>query len=185
MNKKTIVGVAAATLAIFAVAWAAAPIVAAQSLIRAAKAGDAARLEQLVDFPSLRDSLKVELEAEVLARVRSDPRLAESGLGGIGMMLAPMLLAGAVDTVVTPQVVAAMVRDGEAPDPTDAPDPAPKAGDAGDDIHQSWGYRDLNTFAVTLTRRDAPNKRLALLMDRRGLFSWKLAAVDLQSVPEA
>jgi len=184
MNKKLVVGLVAATLAAFIVAWAVAPIVAAQSLIRAAKAGDTAKLEQRVDFPSLRESLKAELNAEVLARVRGDPRLTESDLGGIGMMLAPMLLSGAVDTVVTPEVVAAMVRDGEAPDPTNAPDPAPKAGDDGGDIHQSWGYRDLNTFSVTLTRRDAPNKRLALLLDRRGLFSWKLAAVDLQSGTE-
>lgn len=181
MNKKLVVGVAGAALAALIVAWAIAPMVAAQSLIRAAKAGDAAKLETLVDFPSLRESLKEELNAEVLARVRNDPRLKESGLGGIGMMLAPMLLSGAIDTVVTPQVVATMVREGEAPDPTDAPDPAPKAGGDGDDIHQAWGYRDVNTFAVTLTRRDEPNKRLALLMDRRGLFSWKLAAVDIQS----
>jgi len=183
MNKKLVFGVAGAAVAVFVVAWAAAPVVAAQSLIRAGKAGDAARLEQLVDFPSLRDSLKVELEAEVLARVRDDPRLAKSGLGGIGMMLAPMLLSGAIDTVVTPDVVASMVREGEAPDPTraDRPEPAPEAKDDGDDIHQSWGYRDLNTFAVTLTRRDQPDRHLALLMDRRGLFSWKLAAVDIQT----
>ena len=183
MSKKIIIGVAVAALVAVTVAWAAAPVVAAQSLVRAAKAGDAAKLQDMVDFPSLRDSLKEELEAEVLARVRRDPRLTESGLGGIGMMLAPMLLSGAVDAVVTPEVVATMVRDGQAPDPLDAPDTADKAAGKDDDIHQSWGYRDLNTFAVTLTRRDEPDKKLALLMDRRGLFSWKLAAVDLQSVP--
>jgi hypothetical protein len=167
MKKSLIVGVAVGALALFAIVWAAAPVLAAQALIRAAKAGDERKIEKLVDFPSLRESLKSELNAELL--------------GGLGMMLAPMILSGAVDAVVTPQVVARMVRTAEAPDPTRRPAPEP-AGDErdGDDIHQAWGYRSLNAFAVTLTDRDQPDDRLALILERRGLFDWKLAAVDLQ-----
>lgn len=186
MNKRLIVGVAVAAVAVFAIAWAAAPVLAAQALIRAAKAGDERKLERLVDFPALRESLKDELNAELVARMRQDPRVADSGLGGLGMMLAPMILSGAVDTLVTPEVVADMVRTAEAPDPTRPPAPEPP-GDAadGDDIHQSWGYRSLDEFAVTLTDRDQPDDHLALILERRGLFDWKLAAVDLQSAPPA
>ncbi|MDY6924812.1 MAG: DUF2939 domain-containing protein [Pseudomonadota bacterium] len=181
MIKKLVVGLAVAAVAVFALAWAAAPVVAAQALIRAAKAGDAARIEQLVDFPALRRSLKDELTAELAAHMRRDPRLSDSRLGGLGMILAPMLLSGAVDAAVTPEVVAQMVTTAEAPDPTEADQAEP--GDAADkdDIHQSWGYRDLNAFAVTLTDRDQPDQRLALIMERRGLFTWKLAAVDIQN----
>lgn len=185
MNKKLIVGVAAGALALFVLAWAAAPVLAAQALVRAAKAGDARKIEQLVDFPALRESLKDELHAEVVARMRRDPRVAESGLGGLGMMLAPMLLSGAVDVLVTPQVVADMVRTAEAPDPTRPADPDPADKANGDDIHQAWGYRSVDEFAVTLTDRDRPDDSLALILERRGLFDWKLAAVDLQSRPDA
>lgn len=186
MKKSLIVGVAAGAIVLFAVAWAAAPVLAAQALIRAAKAGDERKIEQLVDFPSLRDSLKSELNAELMARMNRDPRMADSGLGGLGMMLAPMILSGAVDAVVTPEVVAQMVRTAEAPDPTRRPAPEPAGDEAdGDDIHQAWGYRSLNEFAVTLTDRDRPDDHLALIMERRGLFEWKLAAVDLQSAPAA
>jgi hypothetical protein len=178
--KKLVVGLVIAALAAVAVAWAAAPILTAQALIRAAKAGDADKVEQLVDFPALRQSLKDELNAELIARMRKDPRVAESGLGGLGMILAPMLLSGAVDTVVTPEVVSQMVTTAEAPDPTRRQPPEPgDAQDGGKDIHQSWGYRDLNHFAVTLTDRDQPDQRLALILERRGAFAWKLAAVDL------
>lgn len=185
MNKRLLAGVGTAVLVAFGLAWAASPVFAGQSLIQAAKAGDEDRLELLVDFPSLRQSLKDEFDAELVARMRRDPRVVESGLGGLGMMLAPMLLSGAVDAVVTPQGVAAMVRSGQAPDPTDATEAAPAAGKDGDDLHQSWGYRDLNTFAITLTRRAQPDEHLALLLERHGLFSWKLAAVDIQSDPQA
>ncbi|HYC98098.1 DUF2939 domain-containing protein [Brevundimonas sp.] len=182
MIKKYIVGAAVVTIAVLAAAWAAAPVLAAQALIRAAKAGDARRIEQLVDFPALRQSLKDELNAELAAQMRRDPRMAESGLGGLGMILAPMLLSGAVDAAVTPEVVARMVTTAEAPDPTVRDDPEPgDTADEGDDIHQAWGYRDLNTFAVTLTDRDHPDQRLALILERRGMFAWKLAAVDIQS----
>jgi len=182
MVKKLVVGLTAAAVAVFVIAWAASPVLAAQALIRAAKAGDADRIEQLVDFPALRQSLKDELTAELAAHMRRDPRMADSRLGGLGMILAPMLLSGAVDAAVTPEVVAQMVTTAEAPDPTvrDQPEPG-DAVDGGDDIHQSWGYRDLNAFAVTLTDRDHPDQRLALILERRGLFAWKLAAVDIQT----
>ena len=186
MKKSLIVGVAVGALALFVIAWAAAPVLAARALIRAAKAGDERRIERLVDFPSLRESVKSELNAELMARMSQDPRVADSGLGGLGMMLAPMILAGAVDAVVTPEVVAHMVTTAEAPDPTRRPPPEP-AGDEhdGDDIHQSWGYRGLDEFAVTLTDRDQPDDHLALILERRGMFDWKLAAVDLRTASGA
>jgi hypothetical protein len=186
MKKSMIVGVAAGALVLFGLAWAAAPVFAAQALIRAAKAGDEREIERRVDFPSLRESLKAELNAELMERMSRDPRVADSGLGGLGMMLAPMILSGAVDAVVTPQVVAHMVNTAEAPDPTRRPPPEPAGDEAdGDDIHQSWGYRGLNEFAVTLTDRDQPDDHLALILERRGLFDWKLAAVDLQTGADA
>jgi len=181
MKSSLIAGVAAGAVILFGIAWGAAPVLTAQSLIRAAKAGDEGKIEQLVDFPALRESLKSELNAEIMARMSRDPRLADSGLGGLGMMLAPMILSGAVDAVVTPRVVAHMVTTARAPDPTRRPRPESSAGEAGGKgIHQAWGYRGLNQFAVTLTDRDQPDDHLALILERRGLFEWKLAAVDLQ-----
>lgn len=179
--KKLLIGLAAAAVVGLGVAWAAAPVLAAQGLIRAARAGDARKLEQSVDFPALRQSLKEELNAELVARMRRDPEMAESALGGLGLMLAPMLLSGAVDTLVTPEMVADMVVTAEAPDPTKPPTPEPGDARDSDDIHQSWGYRDLNHFAVTLTDRDRPEQQLALILERRGLFEWKLAGVDIES----
>ena len=185
MNSKLLIGIAAAAVIAVVGAWAAAPVFAGQALIRAAKAGDADKLERLVDFPALRASMKDELGRELARRIRNDPRVADSGLGGLGYVLAPMVLSGAVDTLITPEVVAQMVMTAEAPDPTDD-ETRERESDAVDrrddrDIHQSWGYRSLDQFAVTLTDRDQPDQHLALILERRGLFSWKLAAVDLQA----
>lgn len=183
MKTRLLTGGAIAAVVVLLVVWVASPVLAGQALIRAARAGDEQALDRLVDFPSLRSSLKSELNDAVAAHIGRDPRVRDSGLGGLGMILAPMLLGGAVDAVVTPQGVAAMVRTGEAPDPTDRDPPKPATKDDDDDIHQSWGYRSFDTFAITLTRRDDPDRHLALLLDRRGLFDWKLAGVDLQTDP--
>ena len=182
MNRKLIIRLGAAAGAVFVLAYAASPLLAARSLVQAAKTGDEQALERQVDFPAFRASLKDELSARMVAEMRKDDRLG--GLSGLGMLLAPTLVSGAVDAFVTPEAISAMVQEGQAPKPYLAkvePDVGPKT--ESKKVRQSWGYRDLDTFAVTLTRDDQPDEQVSLLMKRRNLFGWKLAGIDL-SKPE-
>ena len=182
MNQKLIIRLGGAAVAVFVLAYAASPLLAARSLVQAAKTGDERALERQVDFPAFRASLKDELSARMVAEMRKDDRLG--GLSGLGMLLAPTLVSGAVDAFVTPQAIAVRVQEGQAPKPDLAkvePDVGPKP--ESKKVRQSWGYRDLDTFAVTLTRDDQPDEQVSLLMKRRNLFGWKLAGIDL-SAPE-
>lgn len=180
MKRKLWVGLAVAAAVAFVGAYALSPVFAAHALIEAGKRGDAAALRRLVDFPAFRASLKDELNQALADEMRDKGGEAGDVLAGLGMMLAPALVSGAVDVLVTPEAIGEMVRSGEAPDPTDrTPEKADAKADD-DGIHQAWGYRSLDTFAVTLTRKDTPDRRLALLMTRRGLFDWKLTGVDFQ-----
>ena len=181
MKRKLWVGLASAAVAVFMGVYALSPVFAAYALIQAGKRGDTETLRRLVDFPAFRASLKDELNQVLADEMRDRGGEAGDVLAGLGMLLAPTLVSGAVDTLVTPDAIGQMVRSGQAPDPRNrqASDKAqPKAED--DDIHQAWGYRNLDTFAVTLTRKDRPDRRLALIMTRRGLFGWKLTGVDFQ-----
>jgi len=184
MNQKLIIRLGGAAVAVFVLAYAASPLLAARSLVQAAKTGNEQALERQVDFPAFRASLKDELSARMVAEMRKDSRLDDSGLSGLGMLLAPALVGGAVDAFVTPQAISMMVQEGQAPKPDRArvePEADPKP--EGKKVRQSWGYRDLDTFAVTLTRDDQPDEQVSLLMKRRNLFGWKLAGIDL-SAPE-
>ncbi len=176
MNRKLIIRLGLAAGAVFVLAYAASPLLAARSLIQAAKTGDERALERQVDFPAFRASLKDELNARMMVEMRKDKRLGDSGLSGLGMLLAPALVGGAVDAFVTPQAIALMVQEGRAPKP-EIKREEPKSENKR--VRQSWGYRDLDTFAVTLTRDDQPDEQVSLLMKRRNLFGWKLAAIDL------
>ena len=181
MNQKLIIRLGGgAAVAVFVLTYAASPLLAARSLVQAARTGDEKALERQVDFPAFRASLKDELSERMVAEMREDSRLGDSGLSGLGMLLAPALVGGAVDAFVTPQAISAMVQEGEAPKP-DLAKVEPETGTRSESkkVRQSWGYRDLDTFAVTLTRDDQPDERVSLLMKRRNLFSWKLAGIDL------
>ena len=184
MNQKLIIRLGGAAVAVFVLTYAASPLLAARSLVQAARTGDEKALERQVDFPAFRASLKDELSERMVAEMREDSRLGDSGLSGLGMLLAPALVGGAVDAFVTPQAISAMVQEGEAPKP-DLAKVEPETGTRSESkkVRQSWGYRDLDTFAVTLTRDDQPDERVSLLMKRRNLFGWKLAGIDL-SKPE-
>ena len=179
MNRKLIIRLGGAAAAVLVVAYAASPLLAARSLVQAAKAGDEKGLERQVDFPAFRASLKDELNARMMAEMRNDPRMADSGLSGLGMLLAPAIVGGAVDAFVTPQAISMMVQEGRTPKPALSVETEPKVKSDHDRVRQSWGYRDLDTFAVTLTRDDQPDEQVSLLMKRRNLFGWKLAAIDL------
>lgn len=181
MKRKLWAGLAVAAVVAFVGTYVLSPVFAAHALIQAGKRGDAEALGRLVDFPAVRASLKDEVNQALADEMRDQGGDAGEVLAGLGMLLAPALVSGAVDTLVTPEAIGQMVRSGQAPDPTDRQTPAkarPKADD--DDIHQAWGYRSLDVFAVTLTRKDRPDRRLALVMTRRGLFDWKLTGVDFQ-----
>ena len=182
MNQKLMIRLGGAAVAVFVLTYAASPLLAARSLVQAAKTGAEQALERQVDFPAFRASLKDELSARMVAEMRKDDRLG--GLSGLGMLLAPTLVSGAVDAFVTPQAIAVMVQEGKAPKP-DLAKVEPETGTRSESkkVRQSWGYRDLDTFAVTLTRDDQPDEQVSLLMKRRNLFGWKLAGIDL-SKPE-
>ncbi len=176
--KSWVKGLLALALVAVAAAYLAMPVLTVRALVRAAETGDEAALERLVDFPAFRESLKEQLTARLMTEMREDPRADDSVLGGLGMLFGPMLVDGAVDALVNPQAIAAMVETAEAPDPADPATPAEPRGDDGD-IRKSYGYRDLNTFVLGLTDPDRPDEPLKLLLKRYGLFGWKLAGVEL------
>ncbi len=184
----------------------ASPYLALNSLKQAADARDAAALSEYVDYPALRVSLKQQvgemLQRRIQAQHSSNPLLM------LGAVIGAALIGPLVDAYATPEGVAALLngmpptgKPGERPAPpppstpassapaeaaspapantqstqstqAEAPQPRPQA---------SAGYRSLNEFAVTW-QRSANGERYAAILQRHGLFSWKLAAVELNPV---
>ena len=171
----------------------ASPYIALDRLKRAADARDAQTVNQYVDFPLLRESLKDQV-GQLLTR-RIDIQKSGNPLAMIGAMIGAALIGPLVDSYATPDGVAAILNGippkgdpGEKPPgpsessgavvaapgaaqapPPSAPKPPPQT---------PAGYRSFDTFAVNY-QHGTGDARYSAILRRYGLFSWKLVAVEL------
>jgi hypothetical protein len=181
----------------------ASPYLALDRLKRAADARDAQTVSEFVDYPAFRESLKEQIGGLLTRRLEA--RANGNPLAAIGAMIGVALIGPLVDAYATPDGVAALLN-GMPPrgDPTQRP-PAPQntganppAGPADSTPppapgtttttattppqppQTTTGYRSINEFAVTY-QHGVGDARYSAILRREGLFSWKLAAVDLNA----
>lgn len=176
----------------------ASPYLALDRLKRAADARDAQTVSEYVDYPALRESLKEQIGGLLTRRIEA--RASGNPLAAIGAMIGVALIGPLVDAYATPDGVAALLNgmpprgdlNQRPPAPQDAganapatpapPAPAPATSTTAppQPPQTTAGYRGINEFAVTY-QHGVGDARYAAILRREGLFSWKLAAVDLNA----
>ncbi|WGS48322.1 DUF2939 domain-containing protein [Paraburkholderia sp. D15] len=185
----------------------ASPYIALNNLKRAADARDAQTVNQYVDFPALRDSLKQQVTGLLTRRL--DQHGSGNPFAAIGAMIGVALIGPLVDAYATPDGVAALLNGmpprgnpGERPPapavppasdaapgatapapatpstPSTQPSGTPATPTPPQPPQTTAGYRGLNEFVVTY-QHGAGDARYSAIFAREGLFTWKLAAVDL------
>ena len=172
----------------------ASPYIVLNRVKRAADARDAQTVNQYVDFPALRASLKEQIAALLTRRV--DIQKSGNPLAIIGAMIGAAVVGPLVDSYATPDGVAAILNGvpprgnpgeqppqaGNAPSASPSGAPASTVAAAQEAPKQppntTAGYRGLNTFVVTY-QHGAGDARYSVILRRDGLVSWKLVAVDL------
>jgi hypothetical protein len=184
----------------------ASPYLVLNRLKHAADARDGETINQYVDYPALRVSLKQQLNAR-LARVvgaHADGWPLAQVIVGFGAMIGSALIAPIVDVYATPDGVAALLNgmpprdvanDSTPPGPVRVPKAgnavppaAPASGTPGtvasgtptanSQPQTSAGYRSINEFVVSY-RRDVNGTPYSTIFHRTGLFSWQLVGIDL------
>ncbi|WP_322033024.1 DUF2939 domain-containing protein [Paraburkholderia sp. J76] len=201
--KKPVAIAVALAMVVAALGYAyASPYIAVKHMKAAADARDAATLNEYVDYPALRLSLKQQVGDELHRRVEAQH--SSNPLLLLGAVIGAALIGPLVDAYATPDGVAALLngmpptaKPGDRPQPpapaesgaqsAQAPQPAPAAPPApvasGNPAPEARpvtaaGYRGLNEFALTWDRSDT-GEHYAAILQRHGLFSWKLSAVEL------
>jgi len=183
----------------------ASPYLALDRLKRAADQRDAQTVSEYVDYPALRESLKDQIAGLLTRKIQA--RANGNPLAALGAMIGVALIGPLVDAYATPDGVAALLNgmpprgdptqrppvppDAPANAPANAPAgsadatpaaPAPATGGAATTPPQppqtTAAYRGINEFVVTY-QHGVGDTRYAAILRREGLFSWKLAAVDL------
>ena len=185
-------------LLLVAGAYIASPVYAFTQLKDAARTGDRDRLEALVDFPAVRENLKRQVDSKAVKAARGASGISYpvvAILGRIGAALGDK----AVDKLVTPQSISAMVTLGEARHGHNSKDKgASKDADASGDnntaanpapppaqdlslpkVETHYAYLTPDRFRVAVAPASHPDVPVALIMDRKGLFSWRVEEIEL------
>ncbi|VVE76639.1 DUF2939 domain-containing protein [Pandoraea sputorum] len=175
----------------------------------AANARDATTLSSYVDYPAVRESLKLSLHDE-LSRQMDKQR--SNAFGALALALGGWVSDRVVEALLTPEAVAAMLRGDStglppvpgAPAPRDvvppqaessapqaAPVPPPTNGgtNASDApatpenqpprTTTRTEFQDFNHFLVHVSRSDRPERVVTFTLTRRNVVQWRLTAIAL------
>lgn len=108
-RKVAIIGTSVAVVAFLAYVVAA-PAITMYRIKRAAENNDSATLSELVDFPSVRQSFKEQVNAMIAERLGTDPRMQNSLLAGLGSAAAGIMAERMVETWVTPEGITQLME---------------------------------------------------------------------------
>ena len=159
---------------------------------QAARAGDAGAVAKVVDFPAVRASLSPQLTAKLQAALDREQAKPASILDKITLFASKLFVPKPVDTLVTPEGVAYMLKTAEAPEWKNplAHDKATAASASTaqpslDLWHSGYVADDLDQFHATVANKLAPGHTVSVKMLRRGFMTWKIISIDLGYTPPA
>ena len=149
------------------------PYYAAKQFKDAAMSADADRLDEAVDFPAVRENLKSQLSAAMMAHLQDDPSMKNNPFAGLGAMMAPVIVDKVVNAYVTPEGISALVK-GKKPNDAQATGMNP-------DIAFKYEWVSLDRFRVNTSNVKTNEAGPSVLFERRGIFSWELIRFTLPS----
>ena len=162
-------------------AYLASPWVVTNRMRRAAEAGDGERLARYVDYPALRQSLAEEIQAGILGRRAGEPGQQPERRGpfaAFGEALAGTMVSAFVESMVTPESVAAMVERGRV-ERGDASSRSARDPGSRKPVERRRHYESLDVFDVDMHDPETKELLVTLVFHRERPFGWKLAGVRL------
>lgn len=180
---------AAGTLVGLAVGFYLTPFYSLRQMQHAAKTHDATTLNRYVDYPALRESLKTSLQGEMSKALLQDK--TDNGMNAFAKMFATAFVNPLVDTLVTSESVALMLRanmpkSASKNQPSEAT-PSSKADNTknateDEKIITNHHYQDFNHFVVTVAKPQFPKAVFTFTLSRDGFLSWKLTGIAIPAV---
>lgn len=170
MNKKLIGAIIAVVIVLVGGYYYASPYLVLNSIKNAAQAGDSEKVSAYMDYPSVRQSFKDQMNAYMVKEMASKET---NGWEALGTMIATTMVDKMVDAVVTPEGMTLMLQ---GKDFKDSLKPYTEQSSnqtiSQEKLDYSTRYLSMNMFEVTLKN---PNneKQLKIIMERDGL-SWKV-----------
>lgn len=170
MNKKLIGAIIAVVIVLVGGYYYASPYLVLNSIKNAAQAGDSEKVSAYMDYPSVRQSFKDQMNAYMVKGIASKET---DGWEALGTMIATTMVDKMVDAVVTPEGMTLMLQGKDFKDSLKPhTEQSSHQTTSKEKLDYSTRYLSMNMFEVTLKN---PNneKQLKIIMERDGL-SWKV-----------
>ncbi len=176
MNKKLIGAIIALVVVICGYVYAT-PYLAINNIKKAAQAGDSETVSKYIDYPSVRQSFKDQMNAMMMKEMANQK---DDGFAALGAMLASTMVDKMIDGLVTPEGMTLMLQG------KDLKDSAEHSMGGQDSSNQEKeepkpeyeaGYTSLNDFEVVIKDQNQ-SKEVKVLMVRDGL-SWKIHKITV------
>lgn len=168
--------IAAGVFATYAVA---APYITVYEIKSAAEARDGEALSEYIEFPSVRQSIKDQLNAQFAKEMANDPGMKGNPFAFLGAALAGTMVDKAVDAYITPAGISQLLE-GEKPNPGSGGSAQPTAGASGAERkplpNASMSYESFDKFVVNFKLDGGSDGKL--ILRRRGI-GWKLVDIIL------
>lgn len=145
------------------------PLWAMHQLSQAAESADPAALDERVDYPALRQSLKDELRTQIKDSMGDT---APDALEDFGVVVAMGLADPAVDALVTPERTATLIRTGRLLEPGDR-----ESREAAEPIE--WEVERFGLDRFHATPSDEAGRSGPTLVFSRDGFGWRLDGIEL------
>lgn len=158
----------------------ASPYYVAYQMKSAAEEGDADAFSAYVDFPVLRENVKVQANAlmakKIAAKSEDDP------LANLGAAFGSFVVDKMIDTYLTPEGMTKILsgdnpflaKDSQDPEPPNDTDKSES--EEGDIRDTELSYRSWDEFEIAFTNRE--NKTIRVILERR-MLSWQMTNILL------
>jgi len=153
----------------FAIFFATRPSAAFEQLSEAIAKQDQNAMSRFVDFPSLRESVKIRLRDELSASAAG----SSNPMVFLGVVLAGALVDPLVEILVSPRGIAAMMSGHKMREISKNPTPTGGQEVSRDSLQFTTAWEGPSRYAVTVTSNGNPT--IVLVLHRYGLFEWRLA----------
>jgi hypothetical protein len=169
MKKIVLAGVAASVLAAGGWYWLS-PGLAMKGLKDAALAGDKEELRDRVDFPAIRESMKSQMRAMMLAEMakEKDNPFAAMGMAFAGAIIDPM-----IDGMISPDGIKVMVESGKMKNP----DKSAAEQTKGEETDWAIERRGFDRFTAHPKAKEG--EKVPTLVFQRDGFSWDLVDIEM------
>jgi len=153
------------------------PYIAVHQIKQAVAAGDTKGISEKVNFPVLKENLKMKFTTSVNERMED---LKGNPFAGMAQMMMMSLVNSMVDLYVSPSGLALMF-DGKKPKiDKKSKELEPQENNKSEyDSIVNYSYASLNKFKVTVSNKKSPSDKFSFILNRDGIFNWQLVDIDI------